>query len=57
MRDALNDDVDPRLLDPVCRLSGPGYANLGELVNVARPQWKDVQGSQGMERMPRAVKR
>ena len=49
--------VDPRLLDPVCRLSGSAYANLGELINVARPFWKDVQGTQGVEKMPRAVKR
>ena len=49
--------VDPRLLDPVCRLSGSGYANLGDLVNVARPVWKDVQGSKGMEKMPKAIKR
>jgi flavin reductase (DIM6/NTAB) family NADH-FMN oxidoreductase RutF len=49
--------VDPRLLDPVCRLSGSGYANLGDIVNVARPFWKDVQGTQGRDKMPRAVKR
>src|SRR5467141_3169573 len=35
--------VDPRLLDPVCRLSGSGYAALGELVNVQRPQWKHIE--------------
>ena len=49
--------VDPRLLDPVCRLSGSGYANLGDIVNVARPFWKDVQGTQGRDKMPRALKR
>ncbi len=49
--------IDPKLLDPVCRLSGSGYATLGEVVNVARPFWKDVQGSQGKEKMPKAVKR
>ena len=49
--------VDPRLLDPVCRLSGSGYASLGELVNVARPTWKDVQSTKGIEAMPSAVKR
>ena len=49
--------VDPRLLDPVCRLSGSGYAQLGELVNVARPFWKDVKTTKGQEAMPRAVKR
>jgi len=49
--------VDPRLLDPVCRLSGSGYATLGELVNVQRPVWKSVQATHGQEAMPRAVKR
>ncbi len=49
--------IDPRLLDPVCRLSGSGYAQLGELVNVARPFWKDVKNTQGLDGMPRAVKR
>lgn len=49
--------VDPRLLDPVCRLSGSGYAKLGDLFNVPRPFWKDVQGTQGQQAMPKAAKR
>jgi len=49
--------VDPKLLDPVCRLSGSGYAPLGELVSVQRPQWKDVTGTAGQEAMPKAVKK
>jgi flavin reductase (DIM6/NTAB) family NADH-FMN oxidoreductase RutF len=49
--------VDPRLLDPVCRLSGSGYARLGELFNVQRPSWSDVEGTRGQEGMPRAAKR
>jgi len=49
--------VDPRLLDPVCRLSGSLYANLGDIFSVQRPVWKDVEGSRGQEKMPRAVKR
>lgn len=49
--------VDPRLLDPVCRLSGSGYARLGELVTVQRPVWNSVKGTHGQEAMPRAVKR
>ena len=49
--------VDPRLLDPVCRLAGSGYARLGELVNVQRPEWEKVQGSAGQERMPRLERR
>ena len=42
--------VDPKLLDPACRLAGSGYARLGELVNVQRPEWAKVKG-------PRARKR
>lgn len=49
--------IDPRLLDPVCRLSGSGYATLGELFNVQRPVWKSVEGTKGQDAMPRAVKR
>ena len=49
--------VDPRLLDPVCRLSGSGYASLGELFSVDRPEWKNVQGRDGNEAMPRAKKK
>ena len=49
--------VDPKLLDPICRLSGSGYATLGELVNVQRPQWKDLAGTAGQDAMPRAVRR
>jgi flavin reductase (DIM6/NTAB) family NADH-FMN oxidoreductase RutF len=37
--------VGPKLLDPVCRLSGSGYVALGDLVNVRRPQWKDIEGA------------
>jgi flavin reductase (DIM6/NTAB) family NADH-FMN oxidoreductase RutF len=46
--------VDPQLLDPVCRLAGSGYAALGTLFNVQRPQWKNVEGTSGQEAMPRA---
>lgn len=49
--------VDPRLLDPVCRLSGSGYASLGELYNVERPEWAKVQGTADREGMPRAKRR
>jgi len=49
--------VDPRLLDPVCRLSGSGYASLGELYNVDRPEWKSVQGTKTREAMPRVKQR
>ena len=49
--------VDPKLLNPVCRLSGSAYATLGEIVNVPRASWSQVQGSKGQEAMPRAGKR
>ena len=49
-----NGRVDPRLLDPVCRLSGSGYAALGGLVNVQRPQWKNIEGTSGQAAMPHA---
>jgi flavin reductase (DIM6/NTAB) family NADH-FMN oxidoreductase RutF len=52
-----NGRVDPKLLDPVCRLSGSGYAALGELVNVQRPNWDKVNGTSGQEAMPRAERR
>ena len=52
-----NGRVDPKLLDPVCRLSGSGYAALGDLVNVQRPQWKNIAGTFGMDAMPRAERR
>ena len=52
-----NGRVDPKLLDPVCRLSGSGYAALGDLVNVRRPQWKDIEGTAGLDAMPRAERR
>jgi flavin reductase (DIM6/NTAB) family NADH-FMN oxidoreductase RutF len=45
--------VDPKLLDPTCRLSGAWYATLGELINVQRPQWKNVKGTTGQDAMPR----
>ena len=49
-----NGRVDARLLDPGWRLSGSGYAALGALVNVQRPQWKNVEGTNGQEAMPHA---
>jgi flavin reductase (DIM6/NTAB) family NADH-FMN oxidoreductase RutF len=49
--------VDARLLDPVCRLSGSRYASLGELFTVDRPEWKNVEGRNGIDVMPRAVKK
>lgn len=52
-----NGRVDPKLLDPICRLSGSLYANLGEIISVQRPAWEDVRGSIGQEKMPRAAKR
>jgi flavin reductase (DIM6/NTAB) family NADH-FMN oxidoreductase RutF len=44
--------VDPKLLDPACRLSGSSYAGLGELVNIPRASWSKVEGTSGQEAMP-----
>ena len=52
-----NGRVDPRLLDPVCRLSGSLYASLGDIVSVQRPAWKDLEGTPGQQRMPRLERR
>lgn len=49
--------VDPRLLDPVCRLSGSLYASLGDIFSVARPAWAQVRETPGPEAMPRATRR
>jgi hypothetical protein len=38
--------VDPKLPDPVRRLSGSGYAALGD--NVRRPEWKNIEGIPGL---------
>ena len=51
-----NGRVDPKLLDPVCRLSGNLYASLGDVFSVPRPQWKDVAGTSGQDAMPRVKK-
>ncbi|MDH3712403.1 MAG: flavin reductase family protein, partial [Gammaproteobacteria bacterium] len=45
--------VDAALLNPVCRLSGSGYAGLGDFFKLRRPTWTEVSGSSGVERMPR----
>ena len=50
-----NGRVDPELLNPVCRLSGAYYAEMGDVFKVERPFWKDVEGSTGLEKMPRQV--
>src|SRR5262245_55183960 len=49
--------VDPKLLDPVWRLSGSGYAPLGELISVERPHWKNGAGPQGQDAVHRAQKK
>ena len=48
-----NGRVDPTLLDPVCRLSGSGYASLGERFRLAIPKWEDVAGSGHRSTHPR----
>jgi hypothetical protein len=36
--------VDPRLLDPVCRLSVPATPGWAKFSASSGPQWKDVRG-------------
>lgn len=45
--------VDPKLLDPVCRLSGSSYGRLGELFKLPRPTWDDVRDVPAEDRIPR----
>jgi len=52
-----NGRVDAQLLDPICRLSGTSYGQLGDLYKVERPKWKEVAATNGQEKMPKAVKR
>lgn len=52
-----NGRVDPKALDPACRLSGSWYGRLGETFRVARSVWKgQVEGTSGREAMPRLGK-
>jgi flavin reductase (DIM6/NTAB) family NADH-FMN oxidoreductase RutF len=48
--------IDPRLLDPVCRLSG-AYASLGEHFSIDKPAWTRIKGTSALDGMPRARKR
>lgn len=45
--------VDPKLLDPVCRLAGTAYAELGEVYKLPRPTWDEVEGTDPAASMPR----
>lgn len=48
-----NGRVDPTLLDPVGRLSGSGYAELGEVYKLRRPAWEEIKDTQPGEAIPR----
>lgn len=53
-----NGRVDPKLLDPVCRLSGSMYSSLGDLFSVTRPDMKAVRAADTpREAMPRTTRR
>jgi flavin reductase (DIM6/NTAB) family NADH-FMN oxidoreductase RutF len=43
-----NDRVDPKKLNPICRLSGSNYATLGEIITIKRPSRQDLI-DQGMQ--------
>ncbi|MDX1510122.1 MAG: flavin reductase family protein [Nitriliruptorales bacterium] len=45
--------VDPVLLDPLGRLSGSGYAELGEVFKLRRPSWADIRDTGPGEAIPR----
>lgn len=45
--------VDPDLLEPLARLSGSGYAELGETFKLRRPRWDDVKGTEPGTAIPR----
>ncbi len=50
--------IDPRLLDPACRLQGSGYASLGDLYSIPKAEWTEIEGSpRGTQRMRRAIKK
>jgi flavin reductase (DIM6/NTAB) family NADH-FMN oxidoreductase RutF len=49
--------VDPKLLDPVGRLSGTLYASLGDVFSVPRPSWQSIAGTRGQQAMPKARRR
>lgn len=48
-----NGRIDPELLDPVCRLSGNSYAELGDVFRVERPRWSQVRNAAPDDRIPR----
>lgn len=38
-----SDRVDPRLLDPLCRLSGANFAAMGDVFRLPTPSWDEVR--------------
>jgi len=48
--------VDPRLLDPLARLGGAGYARLGELFSIKRATVDEVRAKNGEHEMPRPTR-
>ena len=52
-----NGRVDPKLLDPVGRLSGSLYAPLGDIFSVARPDMSKVGDTPSIAGMPKANRR
>jgi hypothetical protein len=52
-----NGRVDAKLLDPVCRSSGSGYAALGDLLSVQVRNGKTSKAPWGLTLCPRAQRR
>ncbi len=46
--------VDPRLLDPLCRLGGGRYASLGQIYGVKRKSWDELRQTAGKPQLPHA---
>jgi flavin reductase (DIM6/NTAB) family NADH-FMN oxidoreductase RutF len=46
--------IDPRLLDPVLRLAGSGFAHLGELFSIDRPTYKGILAQREWEAQAQA---
>ena len=52
-----NGRVDPKLLDPVGRLSGSLYAPLGDIFSVPRPDAAQISGTPSPDKIPKATRR
>ena len=47
-----NGRIDPRLLDPLCRLGGGKYAELGRIFAIKRKSWEELKATPGRPELP-----